>query len=518
MMKKTCILLLLLIPFLLLAQETQEESKAKAEFGFNGNAGYLTTGTITYSQIRLLPEFEFGKFGIGLDIDLLLTSDLSIRKADWDETEDILGKLLYLRYGERYDPFYLKAGAFSGYTLGYGLIMNAYDNRLLYPEQKNIGAAAGFNLNFPFQPGIEVFTSNLLKNEILAAQAFLKPFPQSLSPTLSGLVIGAAAAIDRNQYGRFEDKDKDLIPDVLDPNPRLRNYRYDLDGDGLTNSELPDANGQYQTNDPDLDGDGILDSPDLNSYVSDNLELLDPDLNSLLDNEIKPLKRYGEENDLSIVGVNFSLPLIETSSFLLDAYGEAAKINGYGSGYSFPGFASSFLMFDLNLELRQFSDRFVAGYFDYLYDEQRSSVVGDTLIMTKDKTLDDTKAALGWFGSLQAEIGKLVIAKASFQDMYNDTSSKGKSLGVSLSLIQGGIGRFKDAALNYNLTNVPSISFSKLQSPTANLSCMLSYGLSDRAVLTGKYKERYIDLNGDGKIQGKDEIIKSMSLLVEFRL
>lgn len=517
-MKQISILLLLLIPLLLMAQPIEQEAKAQAEFSFNGNAGYVTTGAVTYSQIRLLPEFEYGKFGIGLDIDLLLTSDLHIRKADWDETEDIIGKLYYLRYGERYDTFYFKAGAFSNYTLGYGLIMNGYDNRLLYPEQKNIGAAAGFNLNLPFQPGLEVFSSNLIKNEILAGQAFLKPFPQSLSPTLSGLIVGAAAAIDRNQYGRFEDKDKDMIPDVLDPNPRLRNYRHDLDGDGLTNSELPNALGQYQTNDPDMDGDGILDSPDLNSYVSENLELLDPYLNSLLDNEIKPLKRYGEENDLSIVGVNFSLPLIQTNSFLLDAYGEAAKINGYGSGYSFPGFSSSFLMFDLKLELRQFTDRFAAGYFDYLYDEQRSSVVGDTLITTKDKSLSDAKAALGWFGSLQAEIGKLVIAKASFQDMYNDSQLSGKSVSVSLGLIPEGIGRFRDAAIIYNLTNVPYLALSKLQSPTANMSGILSYGLSDRAVLTGRYKERYVDINGDGRIKGKGEIIKSMSLLVEFRL
>lgn len=41
--------------------------------------------------------------------------------------------------------------------------------------------------------------------------------------------------------------------------------------------------------------------------------------------------------------------------------------------------------------------------------------------------------------------------------------------------------------------------------------------LSDTSILVANYKERYEDLNGDGRIAGEDETIKSFGFGIEFR-
>ena len=73
-MKKLFLLLSLLIPFVLFAQMA-DSTKA---FSMGGAAGSITINGITYSEIRLMPELGFGKFGIGLDVDLLIDEEGNI--------------------------------------------------------------------------------------------------------------------------------------------------------------------------------------------------------------------------------------------------------------------------------------------------------------------------------------------------------------------------------------------------------------------------------------------------------
>ena len=518
MMKHFFVLCILLLPLLLAAQTDGSSVSGQTEFNFNGTAGYVTVGSQTYSQLRFLPELKFHKFGIGLDLDILINSDMNVRSEDWDDPKDIINKIYYIRYAERDNPFYLRVQGFSDYTLGHGLIMNNYTNRLLYPTQRNIGAMVGFNLKLPFQPGAEVFSSDLIKNEILAAAAHFKPFTLSDKKSLTGLTIGALFAIDRNQYGKYEDKDGDGVPDVLDPDPNKKNFRHDLDGDGLYNSVLPDANGMYTTEDPDMDGDGILDSPLVNSYVKDHIELYDPALVHLLDNEILPLRRYGDAKEVIIAGLNYSLPLVENDNFRLEHYAEYAKINGYGSGFIFPGFYTKFLIFDLNLEGRRFSDKFIPAYFDHLYDEQRSGVVGDTVLVTKDQSLDPVKSSLGWYGKLSADIAKSISITAAYQDMYGEDTKTGKSVMAKISLDPRWIRNLVEASVSYSQSNVAYFSLKKLQTPSAAINGIVSYRLNDKTVLSGRYSERYVDFDGDSRIKGKMELLKCLSLLVEFQL
>lgn len=80
--------------------------------------GSVTIGDNTYSQIRLMPEIVIWKFGFGLDIDLLIDSEGKVRKEDWDEAQDIINKIYYIRFAQRKDPFLLQGRQYPGLYSG----------------------------------------------------------------------------------------------------------------------------------------------------------------------------------------------------------------------------------------------------------------------------------------------------------------------------------------------------------------------------------------------------------------
>lgn len=505
-MKKLILLLIILLPLLLIAQTENTPVEPQQGFGFGGAVGSVTIGDQTYSQIRLMPEITFWKFGFGLDIDLLIDAEGNVREEDWDKAEDLINKVYYIRFAQKGDPLYARVGGFPYYTLGHGLIMKNYSNMLLYPTERNIGAMLGFNLPLPLKPGAELFTSNVQKNQILAANAHFQPFSLTDIPLLSKISVGVSVATDRDQYGKYADEDNDKVPDVLDPNPDLANYVYDLDGDYVDNVV-----------DLDMDGDNILDSPWVNDYVSSLYPALtDSTLAALLDNQIDFLHRYGKEKDVKIFSVDYDLPLITNPLFTLGHYAEIAKIEDYGYGFIFPGFYSKFLIFNANLEFRKFGEKFIPAYFDNLYDDQRAYVMGDT-ILTKDLMLEYVKASYGWYGSLEANLFNTIILSAAYQDMYGTDVETGKSIWGRISIDPKIIPKLRDASIGYSQTNVPYLSVNKLQTPSAQVDGKVSYGLSGNTFLVGKYSERYVDMNGNGKIKGKDETIKSMGFGVEFQ-
>lgn len=503
---KRLLLLVMFLPLMLWSQDIGVSGSGEATTDVNGMVGSVTIGKTTYSQIRLMPEVTFGKFGLGLDIDLLIDADGNLRKEDWDEAKDLINKIYYIRYAQRGDMIYGKAGGFPFYTLGHGLIMSDYSNNLLYPNQRNIGLMFGFNLPMPFKPGAELFTSNIEKNEILAFNAHFQPLSLTDIHLLSSLSLGASFATDRNQYGKFDDKDNDKVPDIFDPNIKRKNHTYDIDGDGTVNSL-----------DLDIDGDGILDSPWVNSYVASQYPAFtDSTLALLLDNQITSLRRYGDKKDVLIYSVDYELPLIDNAVFKLSHYAEYAKIKDYGTGLIFPGFYSKFMFMEANMELRRFEDKFIPGYFDHLYDDQRAYVMGDTIV-TKDLMLDGIKSAMGWYGSLKANVFNVIQLKVSYQDMYGEDQISGKSLWARVGVDPIIVPKLKEASIGYSQTNVKYISVNKLHTPSAVVDGRASYGLSESTFLVAKYSERYVDVNGNNVIKGKDEIIKSMTFGVEFK-
>ena len=224
--------------------------------------------------------------------------------------------------------------------------------------------------------------------------------------------------------------------------------------------------------------------------------------------------------------MDYVLPLIQTDLFYLDHYGEYATIDKYGSGIIFPGFSSKFLIFDTKFEFRNFNDEFLPGYFDRLYEEQRSEVshvINSTTgrreysLTTKEEFLKNAKSSMGWFGYIRASLWDTIYFKAAYQDMYGKDMTTGKSLWGSLTANPRSVLNLKEAGLYYSQTHVPYIDFKNLRNTSSHVNGKLVYGLSAGANLVGRYSETYTDINGDGKIKGKDEVVSSLAFGVEFQ-
>ncbi|MDZ4121668.1 MAG: hypothetical protein U1C33_04565, partial [Candidatus Cloacimonadaceae bacterium] len=356
-MKKFLLLVLILMPLFLFSQMMEEEMEENegTTFGRGGVVGSITVGDKTYSQIRLMPEINIWKFGFGLDIDLLIDSDGNLRKEDWDEAEDLLYKIYYIRFAQRRDPFYFKIGGIPDYTLGHGLIFNGYSNMLQYPLKRNIGGYIG--VNTPLSGlGFEFFTHNIQKNEIMAGRVFAKPLEFLDVPIISNIKLGVNVGVDMDQYARFDDKNNNGVPDEFE------SIWLDTDGDGFLDFE-----------DIDINGSGMIDHPSVNPYVNvvypgiadvaDSLGWV-LDMN-VLQNQTIPMQK---DRKVWIYSADYEVPLVDYDYFYLSHYGEYAMIKDYGSGFIFPGFGSRFLVFDVNLEFRSFGDEFIPGFFDRLYD------------------------------------------------------------------------------------------------------------------------------------------------------
>jgi len=529
-MKNFIFILLVMLPLMLMGQAYTDEENVPGDpffeeepvypdtpqWGMDGVVGAITVDNVTYSQVRMQPQLKLGKFGFGLDIDLLIDANGNVRKDDWDEWQDYVNKIFYISYARKKDPFYFKIGSIPDYVLGNALIFDHYSNMLRYPEEKNVGGYLGVNTSFSGL-GFEAYTHNIHENEILALRGSLNPLEFTQIPLLKSLKFGVNFGIDRNQYGKYIDKDGDDIPDIYDKFPKDKTVWLDTDNDGT-----PD---NY---DLDLNGNNVIDHPDNNPWVehefpgiATNYPTYPFDTAAISDTAYA----YPDADPVRVYSADLQLPLIDTEALNLTAYTELAKIDGYGSGMILPGFSGKFLIFDAKLEFRNFGKEFLPGYFDRLYDEQRSQVKyleSDNLgrhnwsLVTKESTLPTIDASLGWFGYVRANLFDMVFFKLAYQDMYGKDNFLGKSLWSSITVNPKSIPKLKEATLYYSQANVNYINFRYPRNENAHVLGRLVYALSDNTNLVGRYNEYYNDLNNDGHIKGKDEVLEVLTFGVEF--
>ncbi len=167
----------------------------------------------SWSKVGLQPEFNIGKFGIGLDLLLRFrlgtgsNAKLEIYEPDWIPQQDqnifdvYLPKILYIRYGQQWeDPFYIKMGSISDFSLGNGLIVDNYSNMRLIPRQRVFGMQLGVDGNlfsFPYI-GLEALTGNISKLDIIGGRVYIRPLAFMDDSLLGRLQFGAIGVFDRD--------------------------------------------------------------------------------------------------------------------------------------------------------------------------------------------------------------------------------------------------------------------------------------------------------------------------------
>ena len=473
-------------------------------FAMGLGIGSATLDGVLYNQLAIRPEINIGKIGIGLDLMVYVDNEGNVRDEEWDIENDpglLLDKILYVKYGKKVDPAWVKYGSIESLTLGHGGLMNNYSNMMEFPSVRRVGVNTGFN----FGPvGGELFLSNI------------KDMPRGgtvtgmrLSYTVSDdipLSIGFNYISDGNMFSGLKDKDKDSYPDVFDDFPDDSTLWNDTDGDGWPDPGHGDSMVDSLI-DIDADGDNILDANEAEGDV-----ILKATPFSLKNNSAKT-------NGLSF---DIGYPVLRSDLITLDVYAEYNKLNfpGYiskdstfirpdrsGSGITLPGLRSTvFKVFNISLEYRMINGAYVPQYFDQAYDLNRvvtSTVDGQTLIRTKDmmvfESYSDSSKSSGLFGSAGLELFNLISFSATYANMKADTTEL-KSFSSFLSLNTDNIPKISSAMAYYQRNNDEDPF--DFENPTVNtiMGYRVGYELSKGVSLIWDFRQFYRD-DGTGKME-----------------
>ncbi|HHE54721.1 MAG TPA: hypothetical protein ENL21_02985 [Caldithrix abyssi] len=167
---------------------------------FNGGFGMTWIDGKAYTTFTLTPELSLGKFGMGLNIELLFNNSegFKFRKTGWDKGAGALRMIRYLRWGHKNDPIYTRIGTLDGAILGHGFIMGYYTNQANYDYRK-----IGLALDIDFKKfGFESVTSNLGNLEILGGRFYYRPLSATSIPILKNFEMGATYIGDFNPDDR----------------------------------------------------------------------------------------------------------------------------------------------------------------------------------------------------------------------------------------------------------------------------------------------------------------------------
>ncbi|MCB5267472.1 MAG: hypothetical protein LHW46_05105 [Candidatus Cloacimonetes bacterium] len=204
MRKHLLILVFVVLPLIGLAQEMPFRVKSSNRYSASSMVGTVEIDSTKYYQLRFIQEFDYKKWGMGIDLDFLFDRDYHLKKSDWDHIGDFLGKIYYVRYGDPGDPIYGHFGGFPRRSVRNGLIMHNYSNMFFYPDQRNLGLLLGVNPNIKMKPEIEIFSSDIERLPIFSISGHFKPLPDSSLQYIRDLELGMALFTDRNQKGNLK--------------------------------------------------------------------------------------------------------------------------------------------------------------------------------------------------------------------------------------------------------------------------------------------------------------------------
>ncbi|HKJ66959.1 MAG TPA: hypothetical protein VKA68_03300 [bacterium] len=490
-------------------------------FSMSGGIGAVGISGQLYNSITLRPELSAGKFGIGLDLPLYFNANGELRTEEWNDPGDILDKIYYIRYGLPDDSLYVRAGALSSVTLGYGLIVRDYTNTIDYPSIRRVGGRF-----------------RIMKGPI-GLEGFVANFKELNGPGLVGgrltysglgpLVIGATVASDVNPYLGLPDEDNDGYPDRVDDFPRDKEAAVDSDGDGI-----PDGT------DLDRDGDGWADNPD----ASTRLGVIEGALPFELDPDGAQVKsepfnvKNADAPSITEVGLDIGMPipfltteytqlfLYAQSAMMLNEQSAVAAVDTNGWGIGAPGisFDTRFpfnVGMNIGFEYRVFSKYFVGEFFDRAYDIERVSYrripESDSLqVITKaGKLLPNITGRLkGYYGSLSFNFFNWITLRSVYQDYKGRV--RDRSFYADAQLNTQIIPKISSAYAYYRKSHIRGDNLFSVKDESTIWGYRIGYQVGENVQLLLGYRETYLDRNGNGAIDNGNETIRTTSVETAF--
>ena len=480
----------------------EDPSQPQKPFGMGLGIGSATIDGVLYNQLSLRPEIAFGKLGVGFDLVVYMDNEGNVRDDEWDIKNDpglLLDKILYVRWGKKTDPFWVKWGSMENVTLGYGGLLQNYSNMMEFPSVRRVGLNTGGNIG---PVGGAIFMANL------------KDF--SRGGTLTGIrmqytvsedlpiTIGLNFVTDPNMFSGLKDSDDDTYPDVFDDFPDNKAMWNDTDADGI-----PDPHDGLDTSSWDIDADG------------DNLYDYGVGIDTSIILKATPFSL--QDNKASATGLSFDIgyPVYQSDAFSITVYTEFNKLSfpaiistdssfirkeRSGTGISIPGIRSSiFGILNLSMEFRLINGSYVPQFFDQAYDLNRvltSTMNDQTIIRTKDMFVfddyNDSTSSMGLFGSAGLSLFNLIDFSASYANMKADTTEL-KSFSTYLNLNTENIPKVSKAMAYYQRNNEDNPFDFANPSENTILGYVLGYELSKGVSLIWDFRQFYRD-DGTGTL------------------
>jgi hypothetical protein len=180
----------------LFAQKTgRQTAMQKQQQTLEGGLGVTVINGETFYLFTMTPEFAFGKFGLGVDLNLRFNSKGQIRHGDYVHFSDFLRIVRYARWGQKGDPFYVRVGSLDYARLGHGFIVYNYRNSASYDLRHT-----GIELDADFdKAGFETVYSDVTTSSLLGLRGYVRPVrftPAAKVPIIGGFEIGATYATD----------------------------------------------------------------------------------------------------------------------------------------------------------------------------------------------------------------------------------------------------------------------------------------------------------------------------------
>lgn len=168
------LLIILLFTTLIYGQGFRDVYNYPDQNTMMGGIGMTWIDDQPYTTLTLAPEFAIGKFGIGIYFQLLMDNEnnFELRKDEYEGGAGYLRAIRYVRYGNKYDPFYARAGTLILSSLGNGFLMWNYTNASNY-DQRKWGLAFDVDLG---KVGFETVVNNLGRLELVGGNLYFRPF------------------------------------------------------------------------------------------------------------------------------------------------------------------------------------------------------------------------------------------------------------------------------------------------------------------------------------------------------
>lgn len=173
---------------------------------FSGAFAFARIGGDNYAGVRFQPELSLGKVGVGFDVPVYFNLETGDFYSDeFKNGTGVLRLISYVRYGrKKRDPLFFKVGQLRGESLGYGSLLNNYNNSPSY-EKRKVGVSYDILIKKVF--GIEGMYSDLNTESfnLFAVRPYVRPFGASGIPVLKTLDFGFSYISDKDRTNRFGD-------------------------------------------------------------------------------------------------------------------------------------------------------------------------------------------------------------------------------------------------------------------------------------------------------------------------